>query len=140
MAEPREPGRAVRKPERFEVFESDADSHLTPEQKTWPRGKAEPPVGVPESAGEPVPALEVRLPEATGAAGEDRVEQVVTALETLERLLGGGGFARLGRRPRKPGNEEVVMLYPRAAGGAADRLAKLAGAIGALGIGSARVV
>jgi hypothetical protein len=141
MSEPRKPGRPVRKPERFEVFESDEDSHLTPEQKTWkvvnliPRGeRSEPTVDA-------SPALEVKLSKPAGEAEtrEDRFERMVAALETFELLLGGAGFAMLGRRPRTAGNEEVVVLYPRSPEGAAARLAKLADAINALGLGVARV-
>jgi hypothetical protein len=135
MPDDRKRERPVSRPGWFEVFESDEDSHLTPEQRAWPRANPG------TAGGEAVPVLEVRLPEPAGgfAAGADRVEPLATALDTFERLLGGAGFARLGRRPRKPGSDEVVILYPRTADGATERLTRLAGVIAALGLGSARV-
>lgn len=141
MSEPRKLNRAARKHGRFEVFESDEDSHLTPEQKTWKVVNLIPPVTRSESGESPASALEVKLSNRTGAAdpGEDRVEQIVAALESFELLLGGAGFAMLGRRPRTTEDEEVVVLYPRSANGAAARLTKLADAINALGLGAARV-
>jgi hypothetical protein len=141
MSEPRKPGRAVRKPEWFEVFETDGESHLTPEQRTWkvvnliPRGDRF------ELAGDPTPRLEVKLLRAGVEPGPrgSRAEEVVAALEAFERLLGGAGFAVLGRLPRTAENEEVVVLTPRSPDGAAERLAKLAEAVAVLGLGTARV-
>ena len=139
MADKPKPGRAAPVPERFEVFEAHPTAHLTEEQKKWP---------VVNLAGAPErfevwssPALQLTLPPGTSRhhRDEDRFARILLVLDTLEQLLGGRGLDVAERRVAEDSGREMIVFTPRAPDGAASRLARLAEAITALGLGSARV-
>src|SRR5690242_15310635 len=97
MTQPREPGRAERAPERFEVFESHPTAHLSEEQKTWKVVKLRPGrehFEILEQQPTIVLRLHLRqkLDEADQVALAADILAILQVLSDAERELGGGGL------------------------------------------------
>ena len=124
--------------ERVAMLEPKEPNNLTGEQKTWPTVELVQQERFAES-GAPMP-----LPPAVGSSlavvipfPEGSTDAYVGGLNAFDKVLGGTGLTVTARRPGPTGDE--LTLTPNTPAGAAERLAKLAAAVTALGVGSARV-